>query len=297
MFAAVGVLAFSFTFPATVAALVGFDPYLVGIGRAVVAGVIGGCCLLAARASLPDAAQWRGIAIVAVGVVFGFPVLTALALDHGSSSSHAAVVIGLLPASTAAFAALRAGERPAARFWLASAAGAVAVTVFAVSGTEGVPRLALADLLLFGALVAGGLGYAEGGRLARGMPGWRVIAWALVLSLPVTVPVSAGLLVVTPVRPTGAAVLGFAYVSLVSMFLGFFAWYRGLADAGVARASQLQLAQPLLTVGWSVLLVGERVGVPTLVAAFAVLICVALTQKAGRSRDVTHDRTRWRILS
>lgn len=130
------------------------------------------------------------------------------------------------------------------------------------------------------------------------MSGWRVIAWALVLSLPVTVPVSAGLLAATPVRASGPAVLGFGYVSLVSMFLGFFAWYRGLADAGVARASQLQLAQPLLTVAWSALLLGERVGAPTVVAALAVLVCVALTQRAGRrATDVTPDRTQWRILS
>lgn len=297
--AALGVVAFSFTFPATVAALRGFDPYLVGIGRAAVAGFLAAGCLAAVRAPMPRVAQWRRIAVIAAGGVFGFPVLTALALDHGASSAHAAVVIGLLPASTAVFAALRAGERPAARFWLASGAGAVAVTVFALSGANGESfRLALADVLLFGALVSAGLAYAEGGRLAREIPGWRVIAWALVLSLPVTVPVSAVLLDGTPVLVTGAALLGFGYVSLVSMFLGFVAWYRGLATAGVARASQLQLAQPLLTVGWSVLFLGERVGVPTLAAALAVLACVAFTQRAGhRTADVTHPRTPWRTLS
>lgn len=166
--AALGVVAFSFTFPATVAALRGFDPYVVGIGRAAAAGIVAAGCLAAVRAPFPTPAQWRGIVLAAVGVVFGFPVLTALALNHGSSSSHAAVIVGLLPVSTAAFAALRVGERPTPRFWLASVAGAVCVTAFALSGADGSSlRLGPADLLLLGALVAGGLGYAEGGRLAR----------------------------------------------------------------------------------------------------------------------------------
>lgn len=226
--------------------------------------------------------------------MIGFPVLATVALDRGASSSHAAVVIGLLPAATATVATLRAGERPATAFWLASGAGAVAVTLFAVIRQEAVSGgLAVADLLLFGALVAGGVGYAEGGRLARTMPGWRIIAWALVLTLPGTAITSAGLLAATPVRVSGDAFLGFAYVALVSMFLGFFAWYRGLADAGVARASQLQVAQPLLTVGWSAWLLGERVGPPTVVAAVAVLVCVGLTQRAGvRTRQVTRGRRR-----
>lgn len=291
MFASLGVVAFSFTLPATAAALRGFDAYLVGIGRAAVAGLVAAVCLTAVRAPLPSAAQWRGIALVATGVVIGFPVLATVALDQGASSSHAAVVIGLLPAATAMVATFRAGERPTAGFWVASGSGAVAVTVFAVLRQEVPGGLASADLLLFGALAAGGLGYAEGGRLARAMPGWQVIAWALVLTLPVTALTSAVLLATTATRLGGDAVVGFGYVSLVSMFLGFFAWYRGLADAGVARASQLQLAQPLLTVGWSAWLLGERVGPATVAAAVAVLVCVALTQRSGaRTRQVTRVR-------
>jgi drug/metabolite transporter (DMT)-like permease len=151
-----------------------------------------------------------------------------------------------------------------------------------------------ADLLLFGALLAAAVGYAEGGRLARAMPGWQVISWALVLTGPVSIPVTLWLLATTDPRWTGQAAAGFAYVSAFSMFLGFFAWYAGLARAGIARASQVQLAQPLLTIAWSALLLGEHIDPVTGVAAVAVLACVAWTQRARISAglpDVTSQRT------
>lgn len=218
-----------------------------------------------------------GLLVVGLGVVFGFPVLSSLALHSGASAGHGAVVVGLLPAATAALAVLRAHERPSGAFWAASGAGAICVTGFALAHDAG--RFSAADLLLFGALLAGAVGYAEGGKLAKQMPGWRVISWALVLTAPVSIPLTAVLLVQTHPHWTAKAVIGFGYVSMVSMFLGFFAWYAGLGRAGIARASQTQLAQPLLTLGWSALLLGERLDPTTALAAMAVLTCVAFAQR------------------
>ncbi len=276
--AALGVLAFSFTFPATTLALRSFDPYVVGAGRSVAAAVIAGACLLVARAPLPPRAAWPGLAAVAAGCGIGFGLLSALALRH-TTSTHAAIVIGLLPAATASVAVLRAGERPGWAFWTASAAAAA--TIIAYSLSLGGGRIVAADALLLAALAIGAAGYAEGGRLSRSLPGWQVIAWGVLLALPVSLPVTVvaaarGL----PAHPSGAALAGLAYVSAVSMFAGFAAWYRGLGRAGVARASQLQLAQPLLTVAWSAALLGEHAGPGALVVAAIVIACVLVTQRA-----------------
>jgi len=172
----------------------------------------------------------------------------------------------------------RTGERVGGRFWAASLAGAGVVIVYAV--TEGAGSVRGADALLLVALVVGAAGYAEGGRLARQMPGWRVIAWGLLLALPVCLPLTGLALAVRPVHASAGSISGLAYVSAISMFLGFFAWFRGLGAAGVARASQLQLLQPFLTVAWSALLLGERPGPATLGAALLVLVCVAASQRS-----------------
>lgn len=276
-----GVLAFSGSLPATVYAMRGFDPWLVAIGRAVIAGAIAVACLKAARRPLlPPRDRWRPYALISMGVVFGFPVLSGLALHLGATTAHSAVVIGLLPAATAACAVLRVGERPRPLFWAACAAGALAITAFTFTRDQGAPGPASwADLLLVGALIAAAVGYTEGGRLSRDTPGWQVISHALVLSLPVTIPVTAVLALTTPVQPTPEALAGFAYVSVVSMFLGFLPWYAGLARGGIARAGQTQLTQPLLTLAWAWFLLGERFGLTTVAGALAVLACVAVTQR------------------
>ncbi|MEV4007293.1 DMT family transporter [Actinomadura sp. NPDC049753] len=290
--AAVGVLTFSLTIPTTVLGLEGLDPYVIGIGRSAAASVLAALALLSVRARPPRRDQWASFAVVAAGVIFGFPLFSTLALDHGASSAHSAVVVGLLPAATAVLGVLRAGERPSRAFWFASAAGAACVTGFAL--VRGAGRVTPADLLLFTALLTCAAGYAEGARLARDMPGWRVISWALVLAAPVTVPVAAVLLATTRPAWTAHAVIGFGYVSVFSAYLGFFAWYEGLARAGIARASQIQLTQPMLTLFWSAVLLGERVDATTALAAVAVLVCVALTQRARVRRtlpDVAHPPT------
>lgn len=275
----VGILAFSMTVPATRLAAPELGGVVVGLGRALVAAVLAGVFLLAVRARVPARRHWPGLAIVALGVVVGFPLCTSLALTR-VPASHAAVVVGLLPAATAVMAVLRAGERPPPAFWGACAAGVVAVLGFAV--VEGAGRPQPADALLLAAILLCGLGYAEGGRLARDLGGGRVICWALLLAAPfLAVPVAAAV-VRDGVAAGPAAWAGFAYVSVVSMFLGFFAWYRGLALGGVARVGQVQLAQPVLTLTWAALLLGEPVGPWTVVASVFVVGSVALTRLAWR---------------
>jgi drug/metabolite transporter (DMT)-like permease len=273
---ALGVLGFSFSLPATRLAVADLDPLLVAFGRAVVAGALAAVVLAVGRAPRPSAEQWRGLVLVAVGVVAGFPLLTSLAL-RSLPASHGAVVVGMLPAATAVAAVLRAGERPTRAFWLASGAGLVAVVAFAL--TRGGGGLGTADLELLGAIALCALGYAEGGRLSRDLGGARTICWALVLSLPVTIAISAAALAADGAHASATAWLGFAYVSVISMFLGFFAWYAGLARGGVAKIGQVQLAQPVLSLVWAALILGESVGPATLGAALVVLGCVVATQR------------------
>ncbi len=276
-----GVLCFSLSLPATRAADPAFGGIVVGLGRALVAATLAGLLLCCRRERLPARRHWPGLAIVAIGVVVGFPLCSALALQH-VQAAHGAVVTGLLPAATAVMAVLRADERPPRVFWVGVVAGAIAVVSFAA--VQGAGRPQAADLLLLAAVVLGGLGYAEGGRLARELGGWRVICWALLLAAPFLVlPVALSL------PPAGTAIpasawLGFAYLSCVSMFLGFFAWYRGLALGGVARIGQIQLVQPVLTLGWSAALLGEHITPPTVLAALLVIGSAALSQRTRLAR-------------
>jgi drug/metabolite transporter (DMT)-like permease len=286
--AALGVLAFSFTFPATVLAERTFDPLVVGAGRSVIAAAIATICLISLDAPLPIREHWAGLLAVGLGCGIGFGALTALALHH-TTSSHAAVVVGLLPAATATVAVIRTKERPGPLFWTASIVGTIVVTAYAVS--RGAGSVGGADLLLLGSVLVAALGYAEGGRLTRAIPGWQVTAWGLVIALPVSLPLTLVPLLGSPIGHVRAsAVLGFAYVGTVSTFIGFFAWYRGLAEAGVARASQLQLAQPLLTIAWSIPLLGEAIDAAGLFTAVIVGVCILVTQRArfGTHRLADH---------
>ncbi len=289
----IGVLCFSFTLPATRLA----DPLLggivVGLGRALVAGLLATIVLMVRREPLPARRYWPRLAAVACGVVIGFPLLSSLALQS-LPASHAAIVTGLLPAATAVMAVLRAGERPSKFFWFSCGAGVLAVLLFAA--TQGAGRPQSADLLLLVAVLLGSVGYAEGGRLAREMGGWRVICWALVLAAPaLLLPVIFSFhLHETAAQP--AAWLGFAYVSVVSMFLGFFAWYRGLASGGIARIGQIQLLQPVLTLTWAALLLGEQITPIMLLAAVLVIACAAASQWTRKSQTASTNPSQLPLL-
>jgi len=268
-----GVTAFSFTVPFTrVAAHDGLSPLFVGAGRAVVAAVLAAVCLVATRQRRPVGSQWWRLVVVAGGVVVGFPLLTSYALTQ-VPASHGAVVIGLLPAATAAIAVLRGKERVATPFWASAAAGALAVVAFAGLQKGGLGHPHWPDLLLLGAVAAAAVGYAEGGLLARELGAWQTVSWALVIAAPLMLTLTVVSIANEPPAASTTQWLAFAYLACVSMFLGFFAWYRGLALGPISQVSQVQLVQPVLTIAWAALLLREQVGWVTLVAGAVVVIC------------------------
>jgi drug/metabolite transporter (DMT)-like permease len=276
---ALGVLAFSLTLPATRVADPAFGGWTAAFGRAVLAALVGAILLAVKREPLlMPRHELRSMLVVVGGVVVGFPLFTSLALES-VDSAHGAVVTGLIPAATAGFAVLLAGERPRRSYWLALAIGLLGVLSLPV--IEGHGQLKLGDLFLLLAVVVAGLGYAKGGMLARAYGGWRVICWAVILSLPAMVPLTVLSMALRPPRDvTGHAVLGMAYLGIVSMCLGFCAWYEGLARGGIARIGRIQLAQPVLTLAWSVLLLGEHLTAITWIAAAVVLAAVAVGRNA-----------------
>jgi drug/metabolite transporter (DMT)-like permease len=208
--------------------------------------------------------------------VIGFPLLSAIAMKD-AAASHGAVITGLLPLSTALCGAWRAGERPSREFWLFASLGSALVVIFALITGGGSIRWA--DLALLGAVAAAALGYAEGAILSRTFGSWQVICWALILSVPVLLPIVLQHLPANFAAVSVNAILAFLYVSVFSMFLGFFAWYRGLALGGIARIGQLQLIQPFLTILASVLLLGEHLTIETIGFAAAVITCVVLGKR------------------
>ncbi|SHH49236.1 Permease of the drug/metabolite transporter (DMT) superfamily [Jatrophihabitans endophyticus] len=270
-----GVLAFSFTVPFTRVADRALSPLFIGSARAVVAALLAAVALAATRQRRPDARQWRRLGVVAGGIVVGFPLLTSYALTT-VPASHGAVVIALLPAATATTVVLRTGERPPPLFWLVAAAGAAAAVAFAAARSGGLTQVSTADLLLFGAVVAAAIGYAEGGLLARELGAWQTVSWALVLSAPLMTTLATLSVVRDHPSAGGAQWAALAYLGAVSMFLGFFAWYRGLALGPMAQVSQVQLVQPVLTLCWAALLLGEPLTGTTLLGGAGVVVCAAL---------------------
>lgn len=271
-----GMLVFSGTVVATRFAVREMDATFIALGRAVVAAVLAACVLRMRRAPWPARRQWVRIALVAGGVVVGFPWLITLAL-RTMPAAHGAVIVGLLPMATSVLAVLRGGERPSPAFWVASGAGLLGILVFA--STRGAHGLGQADLLALAAVVLGSIGYCEGGLLAREMPAAHVICWALVLSAPFLALPTAWVASRVGLSAGPVAWLAFAYVSVLSMFLGFFAFYRGMSEAGIARVSQIQLAQPVCSLVWSALLLGERIDGSTALAALFVVGCVLVTSR------------------
>lgn len=265
-------LAFSFTVPFTRVAVAGLSPLFIGSGRAVIAGTLAAAALLLTRQPLPSPSVWARLALVAGGVVIGFPFLTSFALTT-VPASHGAVVIALLPAVTAAAAVLRTGERPPSAFWLVTALGSVAAVGFAVLQSGGIDHLQLADALLLGAVVCAAVGYAEGGLLSREIGSWQTIAWALILALPLMLLLTGVSLAVQPPSATPVQWAAFGYLGVVSMFLGFLAWYRGLAIGPMSQVSQIQLVQPVLSICWAALLLGEALPWTTWVAGLGVVAC------------------------
>jgi drug/metabolite transporter (DMT)-like permease len=279
---ALGVTIFALTLPMTRLA-VGtpeapqMSGVFIALGRAVVAAVLSAIFLLATRAPWPRREDWMPLAITSAGVVFGFPLLTSVAMRH-VEAVHASVIVGVLPLATAAVGAWLHRQRPSAGFWICAAVGSVLVVAFAMirSGSSGF-SIQPADALLLGAMACAAIGYGWGARLSQRMRAEHVICWALVIALPVTAPLA--LLTRPQAALNTAAWWGFAYVAVFSMWLGFFAWYRGLALGGTVRVSQVQLIQPFLGMLFAVPLLGESLDALTLGFAVAVIAVVFIGKK------------------
>ncbi|MCM3010818.1 DMT family transporter [Bacillus subtilis] len=275
----IGVLIFSGSLPATRLAVSDFDPLFLTVCRAAIAGVLAGSLLLIFRQQHPAKRDLISLLVVAFGVVIGFPLLTALALQH-VTSAHAIVFIGLLPLATAVFGVLRGGERPRPVFWIFSTVGSLLVAGFAL--IQGGGSSPLGDAYMLASIVVCGLGYAEGARLSRRLGNWQVISWALVLSLPLMLPLS---FFFTPDSWSAIgvpALLSLAYVSLFSMLIGFVFWYRGLAQGGIAAVGQLQLLQPFFGLLLASVILHEKVGWALVAVNIAVIMCVAAARRFAK---------------
>jgi len=282
-----GIAIFSVTLPMTRMAVGTADApqmsgFFIAMGRAVVAAALSGAFLLLTRAPLPRREDWLPLAITSGGVVFGFPLFTSFAMRY-VEAMHASVIIGVLPLATAAVGALLHRQRPSLGFWLCAALGSALVAVFAVThggaATTATGGISVhgADLLLVAAVLCAAVGYGYGARLSHHMQAEHVICWALVIALPLTLPLSAYHWPTAPLQ--SSAWWGFAYVAVFSMWLGFFAWYRGLALGGTVRVSQVQLVQPFLSMLVAVPLLGEKLDAVTVGFGLAVIATVFIGKK------------------
>jgi len=271
-----GVIIFSGSLPATRVAVLDMDPFFLTFLRASIAGLLAAGLIATFREKRPHRSHLVPLVIVALGVVVGFPLLTALALQH-VTSAHSIVFLGLLPLSTAIFGVLRGGERPRPAFWIFSVLGSLLVVGFALS--QHASASLTGDLLMFAAIIVCGLGYAEGAKLTRELGGWQVISWALIVVLPFMLIAS---FIMRPESlsafstPTWVAL---GYVSLFSMLIGFIFWYKGLALGGIATVGQLQLLQPFFGLGLSAALLHETVDPLMLASTLGVILCVAGSRK------------------
>ncbi len=284
-----GILTFSFTLPFTRIAVATINPFFMTTGRAALAALFALIVFAVVRPQRPNKNQVIRLIIVAAGVVIGFPLFTSLALQS-VPSAHGTVVIALLPAVTALFVVIRTGERPSFLFWGASIAGAIAVIAF-LALSNGFSGFGLPDIFLVLAVISAAIGYTEGGLLSRELGSWQTICWALIISLPVMAPLTAVNFVIAPLSHDPIAWLCFLYTALFSMFLGFFAWYRGLAIGPMTSVSQVQLSQPVFTLMWSTLILGE-VLTPEILIGGAVIIALAFIAVRARVKTLSPPSVR-----
>ncbi|MEP5762263.1 MAG: DMT family transporter [Litoreibacter sp.] len=267
-----GVLAFSLTLPMTRLAITALEPSQVAVWRAIVAAILATTILTILKPPRPQGREWAYVAACAAGTVFGFPIFTTFGMQS-VTASHGAVVVGLLPLATAVCGVVIGGERPSVTFWISAFSGTMLTVLFVVRQTEG--ELVLGHVWLLLAVIAAAIGYAYGGLATRTVKGWSVACWALVISLPVLLPL--GLLFLPPALDTPFAPLAaFLYLAVVSQLLGFFAFYRGLALAGIARASQIQLLQLFMTIGFAAMFFGEAWDNEAVVFGAVVVLAVAV---------------------
>jgi drug/metabolite transporter (DMT)-like permease len=275
----IGVLIFSGSLPATKVAILDFNPVFLTVARAGIAGILALLILLLYKEKRPERQHILPLFIVSLGVVVGYPLLSALALQH-VSSAHSMVFVGMLPLSTAIFGVLRGAEHPRPAFWLFSILGSLLVIGYAL--TRGASGSVTGNILMLMAIIVCGLGYAEGAKLSKVLGGWQVICWALVLSLPFMIVIAGFMLPASFSGIHPAAWTGLAYVSVFSMLIGFIFWYRGLAQGGIAAVGQLQLLQPFFGLALAATLLHERVSIDMLGVTVGVILCVAGSRKFAR---------------
>jgi len=252
------------------------SPLFLTFMRASIAGVMAIMLILFFRQKRPRRSQIFSLMVVAMGVVIGFPLLTAIALQH-ITSAHSIVFLGLLPLATAIFGVMRGGERPRLAFWLFSVIGSLLVSGFALTQSSSISSNG--DLLMLASVIICGLGYAEGAKLSRELGGWQVISWALIISLPLMLIAT---FIFMPGKVSVISVqswLALGYVSLFSMLLGFVFWYKGLATGGIASVGQLQLLQPFFGLALSAWLLSETVTPAMLAVTLGVILCVIGSRK------------------
>lgn len=279
-----GVICFSLTLPATSVAVEYFGTTFVGLGRAVIAAILVAIILLGRKEKLPNARQFKSLVIVSLGAVLGFPLLTSWAMTS-LPVSHGAIELALLPLATVGFAMMRAGEMPSLKFWLSSIAGAPAVIIYAIY--LGLGQLYIADFALLAAVVVLGLSYAEGGVLAQELGSWQVIAWAIIIAVPVLIlPVIlnvSGEMLHAPLK----AWISFLYLAIVIQFLAYVAWYGGMAMGGISRVSQIQYLQPFLMIIFAASFLDESISVFTIVIAIAVVLSVMFGKNASIAKKTS----------
>ncbi|SHH27355.1 Permease of the drug/metabolite transporter (DMT) superfamily [Chryseobacterium oranimense] len=272
----IGVVLFSGGLPATKLAVMEMSPIFVTIVRAAIAGILAFVVLWIGKEKRPVKEQLVPLALVSLGCVIGFPLLSALALQY-LTSAHSIVFLGMLPLATAVFGVFRGGERPHPVFWFFSVVGSLLVIGYAVS--QGISASPVGDILMLLAVILCGMGYAEGAKLSKTLGGWQVISWALVLALPVMIPL---FFIYFPEHIETVSFqgwFGMAYISLFSMFIGFIFWYKGLAQGGIATVGQLQLLQPFFGLGLAAYFLHEQVSIGMLFVTIGVILCVAGTKK------------------
>jgi len=274
-----GVIIFSGSLPATRIAVLDLDPFFVTVARATIAGILALMVLLINKEKFPQKTQFLSLGIVALGVVIGFPLLSALALRY-VTSAHSIVFVGILPVSTAVFGIIRGGERPRPVFWIFSILGSLLVVGYALR--QGISSSPIGDILMLLSVILCGLGYAEGGKLSKTLGGWQVISWALVFSLPIALPLTYIFLPTTVAHVSIGAWTSLAYVSLFSMFIGFIFWYKGLAQGGIASIGQLQLLQPFFGLILAASLLHEEVNIGMLFVTIGVILCVGGAKKFAK---------------
>lgn len=275
LFAFVGILAFSLSLPFTKLALKSFDPFFTAFARPVIASALAIPLMVALKVPKLPRELWRPTAFTAAGAVFGWPILIALALQR-TTSAHVSVIAAVMPLVTAIIAVIKHRKHPGTSFWVASSLGTALLILFSLTRGGTTNSDFLTDLLIIGAVIASSYCYVEGASLTSFMPGWQVISWVVVISLPIALPAAAIVYASTHSDYSfhGDALIGLLAIGLSSMYLGFFAWYRGLRDFGVAHGSQVQQLQAIMTLGWSALLLGEKVTLTMVLSAVGIVLCV-----------------------